>query len=235
MHPSNTWLASQYKSIREFCEANGTHPWDVLEQLESGALDLGRTGEIVNRFVTIKESLTQCDGLTVEQLIDRLFPDGQEWTQVFREMAILAIADLKTAADLLNHLRTKITQPEMPDAGAFVRIMSLHKSKGLTSRAVIVCGCIEGLVPFRDDDEPPAVQANLLREQRRLLYVAITRCTQFLAVSSFLRIETKTAYKIGARTAGRGKIVNTIASQFLGEFGPSAPAAVHGNDLLNAL
>jgi superfamily I DNA/RNA helicase len=150
-------------------------------------------------------------------------------------MSAFAVGEVETGADLLSHVRTKITQPEMPEAGAFTRIMSLHKSKGLTSKAVIVCGCIEGLVPFRNFEASPVEQRLILREQRRLFYVAITRCTQLLVISSFRTIDAKTAFRIGARTAGRGKIVNTIASQFLRELGPKAPAAVTGDVLLNAL
>lgn len=232
---SNTWLANQYNLIRQHCEGNGAHPWDVLEQLEAGSLSLGRTNEIVSRFGQVKAMLADLQGLEVAQLVDRLFPEHEEWAQVIREMSLLGIDELESAPALLNHVRTKITQPEMPEAGAFARIMSLHKSKGLTAKAVIVCGCIEGLVPFRDDDAAPAEQERALKEQRRLFYVAITRCTEFLAISSFARIESKVAYKIGAKTAGRGAVVNTVASRFLGELGPTAPTAISGDDLLNAL
>jgi DNA helicase-2/ATP-dependent DNA helicase PcrA len=232
---SNSWLASQYKLIRQHCETNGAHPWDVLGQLEAGKLLLGRTSEIVTRFCQVKATLTDLQGLELTDLVDRLFPEDKDWAQVIREMSLLGIDDSESALDLLNHVRTKITQPEMPEAGAFARIMSLHKSKGLTAKAVIVCGCIEGLIPFRNADAPATEQQKNLEEQRRLFYVAITRCTEFLAVSSFSTIESAVAFKIGAKAIGRGKTKNTIASRFLGELGPQAPAAVTGDDLLSSL
>ncbi|MDA1054648.1 MAG: ATP-dependent helicase [Planctomycetota bacterium] len=232
---SQSWLAKQYRLIRDHCEESGKHPWDALEELVVGDLDLGRTGEIEARFTIIKEAIENIATLPVKELIDALFPEDDEWAEVLREMSILSMDDLDGSGELLNHLRTKITQPEMPEAGEFVRIMSLHKSKGLTSKAVIVCGCIEGLVPFRDEKLPPAEKARMLKEQRRLFYVAITRCTQFLAVSSFRRIETKAAFRIGAKTSGRGRVVSTVASQFLGELGPAAPAAMAGDDLLASM
>lgn len=232
---SNSWLSNQYKLIRQHCEANGAHPWDVLELLETGLLALGRTSEIVIRFGQVKANLAEIQGLELADLVDRLFPDDEDWAQVIREMSLLGIDDLESAPELLNHVRTKITQPEMPEAGAFARIMSLHKSKGLTAKAVIVCGCIEGLVPFRNEDAPTAEQQKNLREQRRLFYVAITRCTEFLAVSSFSKIDSAVAFKIGAKTAGLGATVNTIASRFLNELGPDAPAAVTGDYLLGSL
>lgn len=232
---SDSWLTNQYKLVRDYCEEHGAHPWDVLEQLEAGTLNLGRTTETVARFKSIKERISELENATIEELIDGLFPDGLEWSQVIREMSLLGMEDLETAEDLLDHVRTKITQPEMPEAGEFVRIMSLHKSKGLTAKAVIVCGCIEGLIPFRNDDASTAEQKRILKEQRRLFYVAITRCTHFLTISSFLKIESKIAYKIGAKTAGRGRSVKTVASQFLRELGPNAPPAIVGDDLLAAM
>ncbi|MDB4614166.1 ATP-dependent helicase [bacterium] len=232
---SHSWLANQYRLVRDHCEESGEHPWDALEQIVAGDLELGRTNEIEARFATIKASIEKLTPLPVEEVTDALFPEDEKWAEVLREMSILAMDDVGGCGELLNHLRTKITQPEMPETGEFVRIMSLHKSKGLTSKAVIVCGCIEGLVPFRNDDLPAAEKARNLKEQRRLFYVAITRCTQFLAVSSFRRIEAKTAYKIGAKTHGRGKVVNTVASRFLGELGPAAPAAIAGGNVLAEL
>jgi len=57
-----------------------------------------------------------------------------------------------------------------------VRIMSLHKSKGLISPVVVIAGCIEGLLPAAPDpDKSPQEQQADLEEQRRLLYVGLTR------------------------------------------------------------
>jgi DNA helicase-2/ATP-dependent DNA helicase PcrA len=226
---SNTWLSKQYAVIRSHCEATGAHPWDVLAELEAGTLTLHRTANIRAKFRDIKTRLAGFVGLDTASLINALFPDGFEWARGLREAALLADPDA-TAEDLLDHLRTRITQPEMPEEGAFVRIMSLHKSKGLTSRAVIVCGCIEGLIPYRNDDETIEEQQRHLAEQRRLFYVVITRCTEILMLSSFRTIPGAAAFKIGAKVAGRGRVVSTIASRFLGELGPTCPAAISGAD-----
>ena len=118
----------------------------------------------------------------------------------------------------------------MPEQGDFVRVMSLHKSKGLTSRGVIVPGCIQGMIPFQDRDETPDEQSANLQEQRRLFYVVITRCTELLVLSSAVRIERKLAWKLRVELArGRSAFGNTIASQFTDELGPSAPAPISGN------
>lgn len=107
--------------------------------------------------------------------------------------------------------------------------MSLQKSKGLTSKVVIALGCIEGLVPFIDTDETPAEQQEILREQRRLFYVAMTRPTDILVLSSFVAIDRHLAYKIGASTRFSLTLhARTVASRFLAELGPTTPAAKVG-------
>jgi DNA helicase-2/ATP-dependent DNA helicase PcrA len=49
--------------------------------------------------------------------------------------------------------------------------MTMIGSKGLTVRATVVAGVDDGIVPRRDAD---------LNEERRLLYVAMTRAKEFL-------------------------------------------------------
>ena len=117
----------------------------------------------------------------------------------------------------------------MPEHAEFVRIMSLQKSKGLTSKVVIVLGCIEGLIPFVDSKERTTERAEILREQRRFFYVAMTRPTEILIISSFVSIDRKLAYKVGAVVRhGAGAQTPTVASRFLGELGPNAPEPKSG-------
>ncbi|NUM79264.1 ATP-binding domain-containing protein [bacterium] len=105
--------------------------------------------------------------------------------------------------------------------------MSLHKSKGLTSKVTIVAGCIQGLIPMIDDT------ADLL-EQRRLFYVAITRAKEILLLSSFQKIERDLAHNIGAKIIGRGGAYgDTISSEFLGQLGPETPTMMKGLDWKN--
>jgi superfamily I DNA/RNA helicase len=103
-----------------------------------------------------------------------------------------------TPDKLFHRLRDLITQPEVPESEDFVRIMSLQKSKGLTSKAVIVLGCVEGLLPVTDPELSMAERVDLLQDQRRLFYVAVTRPTDMLMLSSFRTIQSALAFKIGA-------------------------------------
>ena len=92
-----------------------------------------------------------------------------------RETALLALPKAETATDLFETLKTSVTQPEMPEEGDFVRIMSLHKSKGLTAKATIIAGCIQGSIPFQDFEQPASEQEAILREQRRFFLTRTRR------------------------------------------------------------
>ena len=88
---------------------------------------------------------------------------------------------------------------------------------------------MQGLIPFVNDDHTDEESEATLEEQRRLFYVAITRCTEKLVISSTVQMPRKVAWKMGARVApGRGANAGTIASQFMDELGPDAPAPKRG-------
>ncbi len=227
---SPSWNAGEYRRLRAYCEAEGEDLYDALNAMEEGRLRIGGTTRIVRRFTELKDELNAVQNLTGIALLDYLFPDDEQDAQLMRDAAILAGAVDRNmnAAQLRDVLTTYITQPEMPEAGQYVRIMSLHKSKGLTSKVVIIAGCNEGLIPTIDYELPLEEQERTLKEQRRLFYVAITRPKEVLCISSFTSIESRIAFQIGARFRGRGRLVQTLASRFIDELGPDAPAPLSG-------
>jgi superfamily I DNA/RNA helicase len=225
---TTTARVGPYRRLRQHCEANGQLPWQALTALAAGELQLPQAGNLVEKFQELLEVLAEVENKQPAETIDILLPENSEPCRVLREAALLALPACENIGELFRALRTTVTQPEMPQEGDFVRIMSLHKSKGLTSRAVIIAGCIRGLIPFQDLDETPDEQAAILLEQRRLFYVAITRCTDILVLSSALRLQRDFAFSIGAQVQGWWNPSKTIASQFIAELGPQAPHARSG-------
>ena len=170
--------------------------------------------------------------LTGEALLDSLFPLPAPWARSFRILASQINDDDYHAQTLLDQLRTGLTQPELPTDVDYVRVMTLHKSKGLTADLVVVVGCIQGLLPSVYEGPSDAERRRNLEEQRRLFYVAITRTTKTLVLSSITSIARKTAYRIRVPVRGGNRThASTIASQFLSELGPTAPTPIRGRDL----
>jgi ATP-dependent DNA helicase Rep len=113
-----------------------------------------------------------------------------------------------------------------------VRLSTLHAAKGLEFPHVFLVGLEEGILPHRE-----AVDAGHVDEERRLMYVGLTRAQQSLHLSY-------------CRTRKRaGERVDCVPSRFLGELAqedlryadsPLAPdeaaqARVAGNERLKAL
>jgi DNA helicase-2/ATP-dependent DNA helicase PcrA len=207
----------------------------VINQMRGFLLERGFTVPItkpvVERFRLLQEREATLEVLSGHPLANALFPDGEEWAAPLRAIVSQTYpANLGfTRGELLEEIRAGITQMETPTDVDFVRVMSLHKSKGLTAKVVVVMGCIEGMIPRIDYDEPLAEQNRSLEEQRRLFYVALTRTTETLILSSVTYIPMQSAFQMGLGiNAGQ-------ASRFMGELGPTRPAAIIGQALLDSI
>jgi DNA helicase II / ATP-dependent DNA helicase PcrA len=228
-HGSPSGRRNAYQRLRLHCESSDISPKEALDACVAGTLVIPNTNELVRKYLQLLEILNDLRPRELADLVDVLMPPGNEACSAMREAALLDFPEIETIDDLLDCLRSNVTQPVVPEEVDYVRVMSLHKSKGLTSKVVIISGCTQGLIPFVNTDETPQEAAITLCEQRRLFYVAITRCTETLVISSTAWMPRKFAWKIGARVApGRGAKAATIASQFIYELGPTAPASKLG-------
>jgi len=218
-----------WNRLRAYCEETGESPWVALQHLADGTLKLPQTGDLVQRFHELQDRLAQLAGLQGNTLVDAIFPMSDPSVVPLRPSAKPDELDTFDAAKLLDAVRTAVTQPELPTDVDYVRIMSLHKSKGLTADLVVVLECIDGLIPFIPPNLPEKEADAQLQEQRRLFYVAITRARSTLILSGAVRMPIKEAYKFQVHIKqNAGALATTVASRFLAELGPSRPSPVRG-------
>ncbi|HXD07079.1 MAG TPA: UvrD-helicase domain-containing protein [Burkholderiaceae bacterium] len=109
----------------------------------------------------------------------------------------------KSVLDVAQTISVIISLAERGDDQNVVTLSTLHASKGLEWPHVMLAGINEGLLPFKSEDDEMTPQR--LEEERRLMYVGITRARTTLAVSTLRR-----------RKRGR-EFVAGIPSRFIGE------------------
>jgi hypothetical protein len=86
----------------------------------------------MNIKILIKLNKPYLKSLSINEFINSVFPEGQDWSTVIREACLLKLEEFQRLDDqdknkkngdifnnLFNHLKTIITQPEMPTEGEF--------------------------------------------------------------------------------------------------------------------
>lgn len=94
-------------------------------------------------------------------------------------------SEKQTVLQVAQTISVIISLAERGDEQDQVVLTTLHASKGLEWPHVFLAGVNEGLLPFKSDDEEMTAQR--LEEERRLMYVGITRARSTLAVSTLRR------------------------------------------------
>ena len=175
---SNNFRAPAYAKVRAHCEDTGDAPFEALEKLSAGTLSLPHMQSLTDHFNEIREVLADLEPLKddLPKLIEELFPPDVEAVAELRELARAAAEEAEDADELFSAMMKEITQPDIPPEVKEVRVISLHKSKGLSSPYVFIAQCVQGVLPqISEKGTPKAVADAALEEARRLFFVGITR------------------------------------------------------------
>lgn len=236
---SNDFRRGAYSRVRAHCEQTGVTPWEAMRQLSDGQAAIRYTTQLVDQFRTIGEELDELRGSAdVADLVQRWLPENIAEIEGFRSLVLDLVPVAEDADDLLSLLVEAVSTPEIPPDVTQVRIMSLHKSKGLSSPVVVIAGCIEGLLPAAPDPEMTGAERQAsLEEQRRLFYVGLTRTKSDVATNrpgTVLLTYSRTMTLADAMQSGitparvEYDTAYVHASRFIRELGRAAPAARAG-------
>ena len=157
---------------------------------------LGGKGAAVQREVaTILAQVDQVpiDGSDVraclEPALQILVADETErakWIALLSQS--VEVSGATTLSDLLAYISTSDEQIEQDQGEGQVSILTMHQAKGLTATAVFVIAAEDELIPGRAEGQQ-------VGDERRLLYVSLTRAKNFLFVSYCdRRLDAQTHY-----------------------------------------
>ncbi len=175
----------QLAPLREFC--------DFINQLEARASRVGPAGSGENAGEVLDDMMKAID---YEAYLYGHFDERQaqdKWQNVLDFTGWLkekgnggrdgtdehkSLLELVQMVALMSMLEGRDQEPDA------VRMSTLHASKGLEFGHVFMVGVEEGILPHKGDpDAPPDVVAQRIEEERRLMYVGITRAQRSLTIT----------------------------------------------------
>jgi superfamily I DNA/RNA helicase len=157
-HPANRFL---FQRIQKEDDVIPFHP----EQIRQTVKGLSLSDAIMVLSQSLFKNRPDPDDLNLKKLSALAKSYGNKYDQ------FLQFTALGTSADTL--------QAETEG----VRLMTLHASKGLEFRCVFIVGCEEGLLPYSLFESKQADP----EEERRLLYVGMTRAMKYLYLNHALQ------------------------------------------------
>ena len=242
---SATALVGSYRRLLLCAKERGTDVQAVLRALEAGEISVPFSHHPLEKWRKLQAQIEAVKplGEDLRAVVEALLPDtgldpAEDDLALLRRTALGCIAEARSLADLSGMIRDRIGQPEVPLETPYARVMSFHKSKGLTADLVVLAGLFDGLMPRVDENVPEDERRAQFEEQRRLFFVGMTRTTRILVFSSYSQLPSSVAQNLRAR---RGRYIPadqcyvTFASSFLEETGYTLPAAVRGRNWLSTL
>ncbi len=136
----------------------------------------------------------------------KLVKDFQNWLKAFTKDKDMNLID--AAAQIT--LQTNKEDSNNDDA---IQIMTIHASKGLEFNHVFLIGVEEGILPHRNSIEEETVE-----EERRLMYVAMTRAMQNLNIS-YIRKRKSRYGDDESFDAGPSRFLDELPKRYISGYG----------------
>jgi DNA helicase-2/ATP-dependent DNA helicase PcrA len=113
----------------------------------------------------------------LRNLAQKIIPENDIRDEVLRFLELITVETNSTnLKELIRALSSSLGDEEQELDTERVNIMTMHKAKGLTSKAVIIIAAEDEYIPGRQNGEKED-------DERRLLYVSLSRARHFLVVT----------------------------------------------------
>ncbi|NBY14183.1 MAG: DNA helicase II [Betaproteobacteria bacterium] len=209
--------ARSVEQLADVAKRSGTSLYAAAGQLE------GKAGTSVRGFVDLIESMRfETQGLSLRELVEVMLErsglvrhfeserDGRERVENLQELVNAAAAfvvedalvdapeaQVSPLSTFLAHASLEAGDHQAAEGQDAVQLMTIHSAKGLEFHVVFLSGLEEGLFPH----ENSVSEADGLSEERRLMYVAITRARRrlYLSLAQTRMLHGQTRYNMRSR------------------------------------
>ncbi len=233
-YPKRTIGKTSMEKVEEVATQHGISMYDVILNSENHALGATLTSKLklfaaqlmelkefaaktpsmseVFKFLLVTMQIREQYNKKVEEDNDRLLNIGQ------LEQSVLTFEQNNPESELIDYLQSVTLESQAEEADSSistVKVSTVHAVKGLEFTVVYIVGAEEGLFPIsRAKDTEREME-----EERRLMYVAVTRSKRHLTISS-----ADSRYLYNARNS-------MMPSRFLKEMGLTkyAPTSSYTN------
>jgi DNA helicase-2/ATP-dependent DNA helicase PcrA len=175
----------------------------------------GKSGATVAAFVRLIESLkAETQGLPLPETVEIMLEksglvahykaerDGADRVENLNELVNAAAAFMNEEKEhdlsaFLAHASLESGENQAAEGTDALQLMTVHSAKGLEFHAVFITGLEEGLFPH----EQSVLEDDGLEEERRLMYVAITRARTrlYLSFAQTRMLHGQTRYNVASR------------------------------------
>ena len=185
--------ARSLEQLQEIAKQNQSSLWQAAKSGQLG----GKAGTSIGGFLALIRAMQDaCEGLLLPEQIEHMLAqsglvahyqaekDGADRVDNLNELVNAAVGFVNEIEDdsltaFLTHAALEAGEHQAEAGSDALQLMTVHAAKGLEFHAVFLSGLEEGLFPHDNArNEPDGVE-----EERRLMYVAITRARRRLYLS----------------------------------------------------
>jgi len=201
--------ARTLEQLQDAAKAGGTSLYKAAAALT------GKAGSAITPFLRVVDSLrAETQGLPLPETVEVMLEksglvahykaerDGADRVENLNELVNAAAAFIGEAEEqdlsaFLAHASLESGENQAAEGTDALQMMTVHSAKGLEFAAVFVTGLEEGLFPH----EQSALEDDGLEEERRLMYVAITRARTrlYLCHAQTRMLHGQTRYNVASR------------------------------------
>jgi DNA helicase II / ATP-dependent DNA helicase PcrA len=202
--------ARSIEALQDAAKAGGTSLYAAVPRVA------GKAGASLAAFVKIIDALrAEAQGLALPEIVEHMLDksgllahyrterEGADRIENLEELVNAAAAfvqeeeDANDLAAFLAHASLESGENQAIEGADALQLMTVHSAKGLEFHAVFITGLEEGLFPH----EQSVMEDDGLEEERRLMYVAITRARTrlYLSFAQTRLLHGQTRYNVASR------------------------------------